>query len=174
MKVLLICFAWLTVPLVLSAQAIKPDTPVVFYVNNAGIQVKGVIADWELELEFDAKKPEKSNIRGTAKVESMETGIKLRDRHLQGKQYFDSQKFPLLYLNSKSIKEVGKNKFMGIFELQIKENKREVQLPFTLSRQQKGTVFTGEFVINRLDYGLGEKSLVLADSVKVNISFVHQ
>ena len=174
MKVFLVCFGWLAISLGLSAQTIKPEVPIVFFINNAGIQVKGTIADWEVEVEFDAKKPENSRISGTAYVQSLETGIKLRDRHLQGKQYFDSQKFPLIYLSSKSIKVVGKNKYVGIFELQIKEFKREVQLPFTLSRQQKGTVFTGEFVINRLDYGIGEKSLVLSDSVKVNISFVHQ
>jgi polyisoprenoid-binding protein YceI len=171
MKGLLICLILLAVPLGLSAQTIKPDNPISFSINNAGIQVKGTITDWEIEVEFDARKPEKSSIRGTANVQSLETGIKLRDRHLQGRQYFDSQKYPLIYLNSKSIKSVGKNKFVGVFELQLKDIKKEVQIPFTLSDQQKGTVFSGEFVINRLDYGIGEKSLVLSDSVKVNISF---
>jgi polyisoprenoid-binding protein YceI len=158
-------------PLFLSAQTIKPENPIQFKIKNAGITVDGAISDWEVEVDFDPKKLNQSSIRGKANPESIQTGIKLRDKHLQGREYFYIQKFPVISLKSKSFRSNGKNAFVGIFELQIRDVMREVEIPFTLTQTGKQRKFKGEFVIDRLDYGLGEKSLVLSDEVRVVVEF---
>ncbi|GHB52509.1 YceI family protein [Mongoliitalea lutea] len=158
-------------PLFLSAQTFKPENPIQFKIKNAGITVDGTISDWEVEVDFDSKKLDQSSIRGKANPESIQTGIKLRDKHLHGREYFHIQKFPSISLESKSFKAKGKNAFVGIFELQIRDVKREVEIPFTLSQTGKQQKFKGEFVIDRLDFGLGEKSLVLSDEVRIFVEF---
>jgi hypothetical protein len=70
-----------------------------------------------VEVDFDAKKLEESSIRGKANPASIQTGIQLRDKHLQGREYFYIQKFPMIGLQSKSFRSNGKNAFVGIFEL---------------------------------------------------------
>ncbi|WP_373522120.1 YceI family protein [Aquiflexum sp.] len=167
----LLLFLFLVLPFCLSAQTIKPDQPIQFKIKNAGITVEGTISDWEVDVNFDVKKLTQSNIRGAANPASMDTGIKLRDKHLQGRQYFHTEKFPLINLTSKSFKANGKNAFIGIFELQIRDVRREVEIPFTFMQSGKHRKFKGEFVIDRLDFGLGEKSLVLSDEVKVVMEF---
>ena len=158
-------------PFYLSAQTFKPENSIQFKIKNAGITVDGTISDWELEVNFDAKKLTQSSIRGTANPVGIQTGIKLRDKHLQGREYFYIQKFPVIGLNSKSFRSNGKNAFVGIFELQIRDVMREVEIPFTLTQTGKNRKFKGEFVIDRLDFGLGEKSLVLSDEVRVVVEF---
>jgi polyisoprenoid-binding protein YceI len=162
---------FLFLPFILSAQSIKPENPIQFKIKNAGITVDGTISDWEVEVDFDSKKLAQSSIRGKANPESIQTGIKLRDKHLHGREYFHVQKFPFISLESKSFQSKGKNTFVGIFELQIRDVKREVEIPFTLSQTGKQQKFKGEFVIDRLDFGIGEKSLVLSDEVRVIIEF---
>jgi polyisoprenoid-binding protein YceI len=162
---------FLLVPLLLSAQSFKPENPIQFKIKNAGITVDGLISDWEVEVNFDPKKLAQSSIRGKANPESIQTGIKLRDKHLHGREYFHIQKFPFISLESKSFQSKGKNAFVGIFELQIRDVKREIEIPFTLTQTGKQHKFKGEFVIDRLDFGLGEKSLVLSDEVRVVVEF---
>ncbi|WP_293014341.1 YceI family protein [Mongoliibacter sp.] len=155
----------------LVAQTIKPENPIQFKIKNAGITVDGTISDWMVEVDFDPKKLAQSSIQGTANPVSIETGIKLRDRHLQGREYFDVKKYPEIRLQSKSFKTNGKNTFIGIFELQIRAVKKEVEIPFSVANSEKQRKFKGEFVIDRLDFGLGEKSLVLSDEVRVYLEF---
>lgn len=162
---------FLLVPLLLSAQSFKPENPIQFKIKNAGITVDGTISDWEVMVDFDPKKLAQSSIRGKANPESIQTGIKLRDKHLHGREYFYIQKFPMIGLQSKSFRSNGKNAFVGIFELQIRDVIREVEIPFTLTQTGKNRKFKGEFVIDRLDFGLGEKSLVLSDEVRVVVEF---
>ncbi|WP_236136349.1 YceI family protein [Mongoliitalea daihaiensis] len=159
------------VPFLLLAQSVKPKSPIQFKIKNAGIIVDGTISDWEVEVDFDSKKLDQSSIRGKANPESIQTGIKLRDKHLHGREYFHIQKFPFISLESKSFQSKGKNNFIGVFELQIRDVKREVEIPFTLSQTGKQQKFKGEFVIDRLDFGLGEKSLVLSDEVRIFVEF---
>ncbi|SIS73350.1 YceI family protein [Belliella pelovolcani] len=159
------------VPFLLIAQSVKPESPIQFKIKNAGITVDGTISDWEVEVDFDPKKLSQSIIRGKANPESIQTGIKLRDKHLQGREYFHIQKFPFISLESKSFQPRGKNAFVGIFELQIRDVKMEVEIPFTLSQTGRQQKFKGEFIIDRLDFGLGEKSLVLSDEVRIFVEF---
>jgi polyisoprenoid-binding protein YceI len=162
---------FLLVPFLLSAQTFKPKNPIQFKIKNAGITVDGAISDWEVMVDFDQKKLGQSSIRGTANPASIQTGIKLRDKHLQGREYFNTQKFAVISLKSKTFRSNGKNAFIGIFELQIRDVMREVEIPFTLTQTGKQRNFKGEFVIDRLDFGLGEKSLVLSDEVRVVVEF---
>lgn len=164
-------FIFICLPLGLWGQSHKPVNPIQFQIKNAGITVDGTIADWEVELNFDAKKLPQSSIRGTANPTTIDTGIKLRDMHLLGRQYFHTEKYPKISLQSKSFKSIGKNGYVGIFELQIRDVKREIEIPFSVTTNEKQRKFKGEFTIDRMDFGLGENSLVLSDEVRVLMEF---
>ena len=47
---------------------------------------------------------------------------------------------------------------------------KNVSIPFTISEAGNGYELKGEFSINRLDYGLGESSVILSDMVIVTIA----
>lgn len=158
-------------PVMLWAQSIHPDQPIRFKVKNAGIVVDGSFADWEVTVDFDPKRLTASSIRGTANPASIDTGIRLRDKHLLGRQYFHTNAYPVIRLDSKGFRSNGRNAFIGVFDLQIRDVIKEVEIPFALIQSGRQRKFKGEFVIDRLEYGLGEKSLVLADEVTVTVEF---
>ncbi len=147
--------------------------PVRFQIKNAGITVDGTISDWEYEIVWDAKKLSSCKISGHANPRSIDTGIKLRDNHLMGRQYFNVEKFPVITLQSKKFISHGKGKYTGTFELQIKDVIKEIDIPCTVSRSNNQQQFKAEFIINRLDFKLGESSIVLSDEVKVVLAFTN-
>jgi polyisoprenoid-binding protein YceI len=154
---------------VFSTTTEKGIEPVRFQIKNAGITVDGTISDWEYEIVWDAKKLANCKISGRANPASIDTGIKLRDKHLQGRQYFLVEKFPVISLQSKKIVAKGKGNYIGIFELQIREVKKEIEIPFTVITSSHKQYFKAEFSINRLDFNIGETSLVLGDEVRIII-----
>lgn len=143
-----------------------------FKIKNAGITVDGHFNEWAAEIRFDPKNLAESFIEGRAVVRSIETGIKKRDEHLQTRQYFRSTDFPEVIMRSTGFRKNGKNGYSGVFELQIKDVKKMVEIPFAVSKTKEGTTtYRGSFSIDRLDFGLGEKSLILGDEVVVEIFF---
>ncbi|MFN3998742.1 YceI family protein [Algoriphagus sp.] len=112
-----------------------------------------------------------SFLKGKVRPTSIDTGISLRDRHLQGRQYFQTASYPEIILESKRIQSKGKNAYEGVFDLTIKDIRKEMLIPFTAIKNGNGYFFKGSFSLDRLEFGIGEKSLVLGDEVVVWIEF---
>jgi polyisoprenoid-binding protein YceI len=146
-----------------------------FNIKNAGITVDGHFNEWTADIRFDPKNLPESAIEGRVAVKSIETGIKKRDEHLQTRQYFRSADFPEVVMRSTSFRKNGKDGYTGVFEVQIKDIKKIVEIPFTVSTAKDGTsTYQGSFMVNRLDFGLGEKSIILGDEVRVEVRFVQK
>ena len=91
----------------------------------------------------------------------------MRDNHLRKPEYFDVKKYPVIRIVSNRITNSTKAGTLFIMgRLTIKNVTREISFPFTAVSQQDGYLFTGEFKINRLDFGVGESSTV-ADNLTV-------
>jgi polyisoprenoid-binding protein YceI len=158
---------------VFSTTTEKGIEPIRFQIKNAGITVDGTISDWEYEIVWDAKKLANCKISGRANPASIDTGIKLRDKHLQGRQYFHIDQYPDITLTSKKITTKSKGSYVGVFDLQIRDVIKEIEIPFTVITSSHKQYFKAEFSINRLDFNIGESSLVLGDEVRVVIDLIN-
>ena len=47
---------------------------------------------------------------------------------------------------------------------------KEITIPFTFSKNEKGGVFAGSFSVNRKDFKLGENNGHAADVLKIDLS----
>ena len=47
---------------------------------------------------------------------------------------------------------------------------KTIAFPFKAEKTNDNYLFTGEFEIDRLDYGIGDKSAVLSNTVNVSLS----
>lgn len=148
-----------------------PEFVVRFEIKNAGITVEGHFTEASFDVRFDPKNLKNSVLSGKVNSSSINTGISLRDRHLQGRQYFQSTNFPEISLESTRIQSKGKNEYEGIFELTIKDVRKEMLVPFTAVQKGNGHFFKANFTLDRLDFGIGETSLILSDEVMVWIEF---
>lgn len=141
---------------------------VVFHISNAGLDVEGSIDGITGDIKFSKNKSGKSFFTATAKSETIQTGIKLRDKHLKKADYFNVDKFPTIKIASKKITQ-SKGGFEAICAITLKGQTKELVIPFTFKQNINKAEFTGSFSLNRLDFGLGEKSMVLSDNVDVDI-----
>lgn len=157
--------------LIIQTEKPDPEFTVKFQIKNAGITVDGHFSEASFDVRFDPKNLRGSYINGKVKPSSIDTGISLRDRHLQGRQYFQSATYPEISLESKRIQSKSKNEYEGVFELTIKDVRKEMLIPFTAVSNGKGYLFRGNFGLDRLEFGIGETSLILSDEVMVWIEF---
>lgn len=138
---------------------------IAFKIKNAGITVDGSFSDLQADIRFDPDNLEKSTVKASVGVASINTGIKKRDKDLQMRKYFDVDKYPRIKMTSKKIEPVGKGKYKGTFDLTIKGVTKQIEIPFTYN---EGT-FSAEFNVNRRDFGVGSKSIILSDEATVFI-----
>lgn len=143
-----------------------------FEIDNAGIPVKGTFDSIpSISLSMPEDNPLKMSISGTLSAGSIQTGISIRDKHLRNRDYFDTEKYPLIYLQSASVSKKG-SVFNGNFTLQIKQTTKPVIIPFTMVKNGDTIELNGKFTINRRDYSVGGNSLILSDDVDVFVTAV--
>lgn len=168
-KYLMACALFLLSVSVHAQDSWKVDsTRVVFHISNAGLDVEGTVVGIEADIKFFKNKPSKSLFTATANSVTIQTGIKLRDKHLKKSDYFDSEKYPTIKITSKQITK-SKDGFESLSSVTIKGITKDITIPFTFNQTNNKAEFEGSFSLNRLDFGLGEKSIILSDMVEVNI-----
>jgi len=143
-----------------------------FTVENAKINVNGTFEKIESHLFFDKVQPEKSSFEASVFVESIQTKIKLRDKHLKGKSYFDAAQYPEISIKLLSAKHLSKNQYEGVFKVKIKNMEKDVSVPFTFLESLDQIVFSSQFVLNRLDFKVGGKSWTMSDFIQLKVEFV--
>jgi polyisoprenoid-binding protein YceI len=171
-----IFFAVLISVAVLSAWAVAQTIPqfvsgkVEFKIKNMGFNVTGTMGVISIQLKQPSVDAITWGIEGSAEPATISTGINLRDKHLKKADYFDTDNFPAIRLQSTAITSKGKNNYEGKFNLTIKAITKSVIILFTIIKNEKSINIEGEFTINRLDYKLGEESSILAEDVKIKVS----
>lgn len=91
-----------------------------------------------------------------------------RDKHLRSADFFDVEKFPLIRFQSSSITRNG-DQYLVTGTLQLKDVRKTVAFPFHFQDNGREGLFKGSFRINRLDFGVGEKSMLVDDEVTLLI-----
>ena len=152
-------------------QIVFEPTTVNFVIKNAGIKVNGSIGGLDGFMILDPQNASLIKIEGSIDPNTIQTGITLRNNHLKKADYFNIKEFPKIFMTSTQIKKNGNRKYIGHFDLTIKDVKKNISVPFTLSSTGDIYLLKGEFSINRLDFKLGEESIILSDNVTVKIEF---
>jgi polyisoprenoid-binding protein YceI len=173
MKTLLLVCALIFSFAASNAQKFTPQdegSKVHFVVKNIGINTGGDLSGLKGSIVFDAKKPAKSSFNVTAAVSTVDTDNDKRDEHLKKEEYFNAEKYPVIEIKSTGItagKDLKNFTFKG--NVIIKGVSKPIEFPFTAEGLNGGAVFTGEFEIDRNDFGVGNKGGVLSDKVKVSL-----
>lgn len=144
-----------------------------FTVRNAGVEVEGTLKIKNANIRFDPDNLYQGSIQVSADPSSIETGIGIRDKHLRRSDYFDTNTYPEIRLQSKGFRRIGKNAFAGKFDLTIKATTKEITIYFTRKQKNDTTCYEGAFEIKRLDFNIGDESLTLDETVRVSVSAVN-
>jgi polyisoprenoid-binding protein YceI len=142
---------------------------ITFKTKNMGIGVDGAIGGLQADVKFNAADLTSSTIEASVDANTLNTDNSSRDEHIKSEDFFDVAHYPKITIKSVSFKHKSGSNYTGLFNLTIKGKTKQLEIPFTYI--QKGSVlsFKGSFKLNRLDFGVGDSSLVLSDDVTVNV-----
>ena len=85
------------------------ESTVTFEIRNAGISVDGSFEQHVIQLLLNDQQV--VGLKGTAEIASIDTGIGMRDRHLQKKGYFDVDNHPQISLESSRVEKKDEASF---------------------------------------------------------------
>lgn len=136
-------------PMIASAQSFNVETKkgTVNFTYDGG--TKGTLGDVSATVKFDVSDLSKGSISGTVNVSTLDTKNGMRNKHLKGKDYFDSENYPTMTFKSISISE-SEGVFTIIGKLKIKTTEKEVT--FKATNNEGKLQFTT--IIYGLDYGV--------------------
>ncbi|MEN4758965.1 YceI family protein [Chryseobacterium sp. C39-AII1] len=116
----------------------------------------------------------------TADVNSINTGVEMRDKHLKSADFFDAGTYSEIKFQSTSIaKDKGTNAYLLKGKLTIKDVTKDITVPVTFggtTKNQQGKEVLGfqtTFKVNRLDYNIkyDPTGAGVAKDVDVNLYF---
>jgi polyisoprenoid-binding protein YceI len=145
------------------------SSSVKFKIKNAGFTIDGTFSGLTAKIYFDSSKGFGNSIDATIQSKSINTGNGTRDGHLKKTDYFDVDKFPTINMKATLIPKEKDGSFKGYFKLTIKGKTKDLLVPFTYTEKEGKATLKGAFLINRLDYGVGESSMILSDNVTITI-----
>ncbi len=148
------------------------DNPkaVTFSIRNLGVTVQGSFSGLAGEIHFDPAHPEAASFQVRVNSSSVNTGIDLRDKHLRKEDFLDVEKNPRIEFTSSGVNR-GEKKDIWVAKgkLTLKGVTREVFIPFEVEQRGMALVFSGEFKLNRRDFGVGGRNLGMSEEVTVKL-----
>lgn len=144
--------------------------------------VDGRFKEFEGTIRYDDKDVTKSSVEFTAKVESIDTGVPARDKHLRTADFFEVEKYPTLTFKSTRVERKGKDAGVLHGDLTLKGVTKQVQLPFRLTgaiKDPRGNTRFGveaRTKVNRRDFGINFGSamagggLSIGDEVNITLN----
>jgi len=160
-------------PVVAEEDAIVDSPPgrLEFVGRNLLAKAKGVFHEWRIvESSIDLEAIEESFIVVEVALDSVDTGIKRRDRHLRDPDFFETETYPVANVRVHSARPIQIEASDEDEETDVRPLRRfSVQFDIELHGVQKTlegevrlieadpAVFEGDLVIDRMVFGVGPK-----------------
>jgi polyisoprenoid-binding protein YceI len=124
----------------------------------AGGEFDGAFRRFQADIDFDPADLEHSRFRVEIALASADTGDADRDLALRGADFFAVERWPSAGFAADRFVALGNGRFEALGRLTIRDNSREVRLPFRFEPAAGGTRagLAGGTTIRRLDYGVGQ------------------
>jgi polyisoprenoid-binding protein YceI len=141
----------------------KAHSAIYFTVDHIFSKTRGHFNEFDIKTNFDPAQLDQSSFEFTIEVDSIDTNITKRDKHLLSADFFDSGKFPQMTFTSTKITDEGDGLYNVIGTLRVKDKDYDLTLPLTLvgvteHPAKKGTDvagFNGTITFDRLAHGVG-------------------
>jgi polyisoprenoid-binding protein YceI len=135
-----------------------------FSVDHIFSKVHGHFNDFTVNMRFDPENLQESRFLFAIKVDSIDTNIGKRDKHLLSADFFDADKYPNITFASQAITDAGNGMYEVIGKLNIKGKEYDLTLPLTLAgvkdhpavRGKQVIGFNGTTTVDRLALNVGD------------------
>lgn len=127
-----------------------------FVASQSGAPVEGRFTDWRAEILFDPAAPEKAYLRVEVMAAAVETGSGDQEQTIRGPNLLDAERFPLARYEAHGFTGLGGNRFRAEGALTIRDVTRPLDLPFILEIAGEEARASGEVLMDRLEYEVGQ------------------
>ena len=148
----------------------KANSKIRFRSAFSGTAFEGGFAKWDAQINFDPKNLAASKVVVTVDLASAGTGDSDRDSTLPSADWFNVAKFPRAVFTSTVIKDLGGGKYEADGSLSLKGVAKPVALPFTLAITGDTAKMSGQVVLKRNDFGVGQGQFAAADTVPFEVT----
>jgi polyisoprenoid-binding protein YceI len=118
-----------------------------FSIDHIYSKVQGRFREVQTQIAFDPAHLDQSRFSFTIKVDSVDTGVPKRDKHLVSADFFDAGSFPLITFTSTAITETGNGVYNVAGTLTVKGETHDLTLPLTLNGIKDHPAASGKEVI---------------------------
>jgi polyisoprenoid-binding protein YceI len=139
-----------------------------FTIKNFGSDVQGSLEGLNAVIYFDKKDLKNSKFSGSVNVNTINTGIKKRDKDLMEEKYFNEASYKEIIIRSNQITESGKG-YMADCDITIRGKVQKQKIPFTFDESGKSGIFKSSFNLNRKDYDIGGNGPIMGDNINVKL-----
>ncbi|HTE87301.1 MAG TPA: YceI family protein [Dehalococcoidia bacterium] len=149
---------------------------VAFWVRFLGpVSVHGLLAGIDGRITLDDTEPERSTVRATVDVATLDTGITRRDHHLRSADFFDVGRYPLASFESDSVESLANGQWRVHGLLDLHGVRRPVALDTISAEMGDGEMrLTATIGLSRRDFGIGKDDLLtrlmLGDRVHLELT----
>jgi len=141
---------------------------------QAGAESQGSFKQFATELGWDPANPAAGTLKVTVQVPSLDTQDKDRDEALRGTDLFDAKAHPTAQYVATTFSRKPNGALEAVGKLTLRGVTKDLRLPLTVKNGANGVELSGDVVIKRLDFGVGQgewKSTEwVADDVKLHYS----
>lgn len=139
-----------------AATAVREDSSIEFVSRQMGVPVRGAFKRFDAEVRFDPADPLRSRASITIDLDSVDAGSEEATVEIKRRPWFDVRNHPRAEFVSGSLSTLGPGRYLVTGEMTIKGRAREVSAPVSVRRGAGAWLFEGKFVLNRLQFGIGE------------------
>jgi polyisoprenoid-binding protein YceI len=149
---------------------VEPKTKAQFSIDALfGLDVEGTVDFTRAEIDFNPADLSTATFMAVLDVQTLTTSISARDGHLKTDDFFEVEKYPYITFISTSVEENKGHGYWVNGTLTIKNVISHVKLPFHFKPTESGGLFTSDFTINRLTYGIGKPSIFVGKEVRIHL-----
>lgn len=153
------------------------QSAILFTVKEMGVPVSGRFRRFEALVDIDDATPERSKAELRIEIRSLTTGNDEADAIAIDANWLDAGHAPYAVYKSSTIRALSPGRYEAKGSLTIRNQTRELVMQFTSTKQASGNLdVSGEFIINRSDFGIGggewNQADIVAKEVAVKVHLV--
>ena len=150
---------------------IQPEaSEITFRATSRLMNAEGHFGRFSGDVVADPAVPTSARISLTIDAASLDTGIEMRDKHLRSSDFFDVDRFPTVVFQSLRVEAAGRRATV-VGRLTMHGVTREISVPIDVQITNTALVASGEFIVNRGEYGINYNSFVNPIGNEVRVAF---
>jgi polyisoprenoid-binding protein YceI len=150
---------------------IQPEaSEITFRATSRLMNADGRFTRFSGDVVVDPAAPTGARITLTIDAASIETGIEMRDNHLRSSDFFDVERFSTVAFQSVRVESAGRRATV-VGRLTVHGVTREIAVPIDVQVSSTALVASGEFIVNRGDYGMNYNSFLNPIGNEVRAAF---